>query len=270
MIALYCACITPLVKDFRLYLQEELVARCRKNPRYSLRSFAKSIGVNHGILSMVLRQKRELTPELVQKIGLSLGLGKRDLDQYLRSIPASSGLAATRKERVKKINQMTVDTFNVVSDWYHDAILELSRVEGFEPTPEYISKRLGITRAEAHAAIERLIRVGLIEVAPNGTWVETLGDNTTAIDVDFTNTALRRLQKQVLALSQTALESLPKVERDHTCMTMAINPRDLHEAKKRIKTFRQELMSFLQRDGTEFSEVYQLAVSIYPLSRKQS
>jgi hypothetical protein len=48
---------------------------------------------------------------------------------------------------------------------------------------------------------------------------------------------------------------------------MAIDPRDLPEAKERIKKFRRELMTYLQRKGTRFDEVYQLAISLYPISK---
>jgi uncharacterized protein (TIGR02147 family) len=216
--------------------------------------------MNHGILSMVLRNKRPLTPQLIQKMGLSLKLSKKELDSFVAS-------EAGKTARIKKINQMTVDVFNVVSDWYHDAILELSRIRGFKPAPEFVSKRLGITVSEARAAIERLQRVGLVEVMSDGSWVETLGDNTTVIDIDHTSSALRNLQKQVLQLSAAALENVPRVSRDHSCMTMAIDEKDLQEAKRRIQSCRHELMTYLQRNGTDFTEVYQLAVSLYPLTQ---
>jgi uncharacterized protein (TIGR02147 family) len=235
-----------------------------------MRAFAKSLGVNHGILSTILSTKRPLTPQLVQKLGLALKMNKNELDMFISALPNLRATEIRKRREIKELNQLTVDVFNVVSDWYHDAILELSRVKGFNATPGFISKRLGITVSEARAAIERLERVGLIEINADGKWVETLGDNTTAVDVDLTNSALRGLQKQVLQRSLHALENVPKVHRDHTCTTMAIRTRDLPEAKKRIKRFRHELMSFLQRDSGPFDEVFQLAVSLYPLTKMES
>ena len=203
---------------------------------------------------------------MVQKLGLKLGLSKKQLDQFIKNLPSEENQLKSDAQ-MKRMNQLTVDTFNLVSDWYHDAILELSRIPGFEGTPQFISKRLGITVTEARLAIERLIRIGLMESTPDGRLKEILGDTSTTIDIDFTNSALQNLQRQVLAISLNALETIRKQERDHTCMTMAIAKRDLLEAKKRIKKFRQELMSFLQRDGVQYDEVYQMAVSLYPLTR---
>jgi uncharacterized protein (TIGR02147 family) len=257
------------VKDFRLHLQDEFLSRCRRNPKYSLRAFARSLGVNHGILSTVLRNKRPLTARLVQELGFALRLGEKELNAYVRALPDFGESPVKKTTRIKQINQMTVDTFNVVSDWYHDAILELSRLRDFQGTPKYIAKKLGISTTEARLAIERLERIGLIEIGRDGSWKETLGDNTTAWNVDVTSPALRHLQRQVLGLSLRALEEIPRAEREHACMTMAVRARDLAEAKRRIKAFRHELMSFLQRDGAELDEVYQLAVSLYPLTRRE-
>lgn len=41
-------------EEFRALLRQELVRRSAKNPSYSLRSFAKSLGVNHATLSSIL------------------------------------------------------------------------------------------------------------------------------------------------------------------------------------------------------------------------
>lgn len=254
------------MSDFRIHLQEELVSRCRKNPRYSLRSFARALGVNHGILSLVLRGERKITPAMVQRMGLSLNLGSKEINAFLAQLNETDLSLATRKRKTQKINQLTVDVFNVISDWYHDAILELSRTRNFSPRPEFLSKRLGITVSEARAAVERLERVGLLEIAADGSWIESLGDNSTVVGVDDTSVALRALQKQVLQLSTTALESVPKKLRDHSCMTMAIDMQDLPAAKKRIQEFRHDMMAFMQRKSAKPTEVFQLAVSLYPIT----
>jgi uncharacterized protein (TIGR02147 family) len=256
------------MEAFRAYLQKELLARCRKNPRYSLRSFARSLGVNHGLLSMVLRDKRPLTPDLVRKLATPLGVSKKELDRFLSGHADGRSGRNEERERIQKFNQLSVDTFSIISDWYHDAILELARIPGFEGAPKPISKRLGITVNEARFAIERLVRVGLMKYDSNGFLVESAGDTATTLDVDQTSIALRHLQRQALMLSARALDNVPKADRDHSCLTMAVSKNDLQEAKNRIRAFRHELMAFLQRPGVEYDEVYQLGVSLYPLTTR--
>lgn len=215
---------------------------------------------------MVLRKERSLTPQMIRKLGVAMQLQAEELDAFITSLPQVEIEDKRKKQSMMELNRLAIDTFNVVSDWYHDAILELSRIPGLEPTPEVISRRLGVSIVEARAALERLERVGLIKLEPTGGFKEVLGDTTTVAEIDYTNSALRNLQKQALELSLKALEEVPKSHREHSCMTLAISTKDLPEAKRRIKNFRLEMMDFLQRKPKRFDEVYQLSVSMYPLS----
>ncbi len=51
-------------------------------------------------------------------------------------------------------------------------------------------------------------------------------------------------------------------------MTMAIDARDLPEAKERIQKFRRDLCHFFERSGHP-KEVYHLTVSLYPVTIKE-
>ena len=57
---------------FRAILQEEFARRTRSNPRYSLRAFAQSVGIEHSTISQLLRGKRSLTAKSVRRIGGTL------------------------------------------------------------------------------------------------------------------------------------------------------------------------------------------------------
>lgn len=197
----------------------------------------------------------------------ALGLSETDTKKYLRQVSLRSG-KNHRQTQIKKLNQLTLDRFHFVSDWYYDAILELSRVQGFEGTPRYISNTLGISIGEAHEALDRLERLGLVEVLPNGKWREA-GHYTTIQHKDFTSAALRAFQKNILELSAKALVEVPKASRDHTSITVAMRRSDLSEAKTRIAKFRRELMAFLQRDDLDgtYDDVYTVSLSMFPMTK---
>src|ERR1700736_3751669 len=101
--------------DFRVYLQRELEARTRRNARYSLRSFARSLGIDASELSKVLRGRRPIGPRLVATLGERLGCSAREI--------AAFAPGAYR--------QIPIDTFSDVADWYHLAILERTSVKRF-------------------------------------------------------------------------------------------------------------------------------------------
>ena len=246
--------------DFRLVLQQEFVNRCRKNPSYSLRAFARALGIEPSPLSAILRGKRPLTKKTQKKLGLALGLSLDELERFKNA----TGTAAT------DFQQLTLDNYALISDWYHYAILELTRVESFKPDVKYIARILNISQTEAHIAIERLQRLGLLEIDDEGKWLDTTPKGyATNINGDLTSPASRKLQRQVLEMSLDALENLPTEVRNHNSMTMAIDPTDLPAAKEMIKNFRRELCAFLERNEKPKS-VYQLAISLYPLTKQEN
>lgn len=237
-----------------MVLQQEFVNRCRKNSSYSLRAFAKSLGIEASPLSAILRGKRPLTPKTQQRLALAMGMNLGDIQQFARVTPAPS------------FQQLTVDNYAIISDWYHFAILELIAVKGFKANLAYVARTLGISQTEASIAVERLRRVGLLEIK-NGKWVDkTPSGYVTNINGELTSQAAKKLQRQILEMSLKALEELPTAVRNHTSMTMAINPEDLSVAKEKITKFRRELCAFLNRNKAP-TKVYQLAVSLFPLSK---
>lgn len=245
--------------NFREFLRDELVRRCKKNPSYSLRSFASSLGMNHALVSMIIRGKRSLTPATITKIGSALGLSPTELNRFLEN--------SSKKNQIKKMNDLTLDTFHMITEWYHDAIMELSRVKGFVGTAKYVSSALGISIGVAQDAIERLSRLGLISILPDGTW-EHVESFSTIQHNDFTSPALRAFQKNILNLSSEAVNAVPKNLRDHTCITVAMSTKDLTEIKEKIKTFRREMMAFLHRkEAAQLDDVYCMSLSLFPLTK---
>lgn len=245
--------------DVLKLLQSEFVERCRKNPRYSLRAYAKALGIEASPLSAILRGKRPLTKKTSQKLGLALGLRLDEVES----------IQANRKSRVAKFQQITLDHYALISDWYHYAILELTKTKSFKPNVAQVAKTLGITPTETHIAVERLCRLGLLEIKPSGRWVDaTTNGFATNIEGELTSHASKKLQKQVLEMSLQALEALPTSVRNHTSITMAIHPDDLPIAKEKIKKFRRELCAFFER-RKDPEQVYQLAISLYPLTKQE-
>jgi len=246
-------------QDFRLFLQSELARRCEANEKYSLRAYARSLKIAPSALSSILNGKRPITRKMKLRLGLSLGMSPQDLGHFQEK--QSQGQAL-------KFQQLALDTYSVISDWYHYAILEMTHLENFRADPKWIAKSLGVTKSEVNIAVERLQRVGLLKIE-NGIWLDTTSDgHATNIQGDLTSAASRKLQRQILEKSIRALDEVPIAQRNHTSMTMAISPEDLPEAKEKITRFRRDLCSFFEKRGKP-TQVYQLAVSLYPVTQIQ-
>ena len=219
-------------------------------------------------LSGMLNGKRSITVASIEKLGQAIGLNPKEINRYkILSRELKFGVELDSVP-MDEFQQITLDSYAIISDWYHYAILELIRVRGFQPTTAWISKSLGITKSEANIAVERLQRVGLLDIAKDGRWIDkTLEGKATNISGDHTSSASRKLQKQILQMSLRALEEMPSTElRNHTSLTLAINPEDIPLAKEKIKNFRRELAEMLESNKNP-TEVYHVNVSLYPVTK---
>lgn len=255
--------LTPK-KDFREFLKKEFVKKCQDNPKYSLRAFAKKLNMSHATLSHLVRGKRPLTAQTILYLAKALGLSPRQLAQF--HIP--SGRTNHKVKENLKFQPIELDTFEVVSDWYHDAILELTKVKQFKSDTAWIAKVLGISKREVSTAIKRLECLKLLKTKEKDKWLDESQFNTT-IKNDFTTVALRKLQRQVLEKALVALEQVPYEKRDQSSVTLSINSHDFPQIKKIICDFRRKLSHYLQKKGSVPTQVYQLGISFYPLTNIQ-
>jgi hypothetical protein len=70
--------VTPM--DLRAHLRSEFDRRRARNPRYSLRAFAKQLGTSHSTLSRVLNSGSRLTARRISTFGSRLGLSRHAVE----------------------------------------------------------------------------------------------------------------------------------------------------------------------------------------------
>jgi transcriptional regulator with XRE-family HTH domain len=107
--------------SFRQYLQGEVARRCCRNARYSLRAFARDLGVDHSTLSQILRGRRALSPRAIERHAARTAAG-----------PPSEA------------EQLTRDAVAILSEGHHHALLELCRLEDFHPDSRWVARVLGL------------------------------------------------------------------------------------------------------------------------------
>jgi transcriptional regulator with XRE-family HTH domain len=256
--------------DMVQILRDELTKRVEKNPRYSMRAFAKSLGINIGALSSLLNGKRPLTAKAAEQLCDKLGITPLKKSEIILRAAKRNGnnsldLTFNRVEIEEEI-------FRAISDWYHWAILQLVKTEKYNQNlhtsdPKWISRQLQISETEAKLAIDRLLKLKLLVQGKNGLLERTKESITTA-NKSFTSAALKKWQRQIREKSIFSLENHPIEVRSHTSMTMAIDPKKIKEAKDLIDEFQERLAEFLEKGKKE--KVYQLCVSLFPLQTQEN
>jgi uncharacterized protein (TIGR02147 family) len=250
--------------SFRVRLQAELARRCTDNPHYSLRALALDLDTDHSTLSQILRGKRALTAAAIEKLGSRLSLDHAAIAAYVVSERLwSAGDVAGERE----IRQLTLDTAEIVSDGAHYAILELTRLATFRADTRWVARVLGIGTDEVSIALQRLLRLGLLEMRSPTQWVDLSG-HTAAGYAGFTRLAASRLAERVNQLARPPGEARDARPSDHSSTTIAVNAARLHEAIQLIARFRAELVDVLEQDAQR-DDVYQLELHLFPLTHTQ-
>lgn len=246
------------------HLQTIFMERCRSNEQYSLRAFARSLSIPVSSLSEIMNEKRPMTRKLCERIGGALNMSPEQIDAFSAK-PHGNSQKSAQEVLEENYRQLALDSFYIISEWYHYGILQLIKTKGFKNNPTWIAKRLGIQEEQVKIAIERLMRLGVLEEGKNGKLIDNTKGNTSHLKSDFTNHQLKNFQINALEKGITALKEIPIELRDNTSMTMAISKKALPFAKEEIKKFRRQLTKKLEAFD-EPDEVYQLAISLTPLT----
>src|SRR5688572_13942658 len=82
--------------DLRTRLSTEFRRRLARNPRYSMRAFARSLSLHHTTLARLFKGTRRASRPLVDHIGVRLGLSGDELRTLQQREVASRVLAAAQ------------------------------------------------------------------------------------------------------------------------------------------------------------------------------
>jgi hypothetical protein len=128
--------------DLRTRLLDELARRRARNPRYSLRAFARQLGTDHSTISRVSAGRR-LTVARMRSLGRRLGLNASEID------------AACRHENMLRVR-------------------DLVRRPGFRPDSRWIATRTGIALDDVNVALQALLAARRLHMTSTTTWTEEL------------------------------------------------------------------------------------------------
>ncbi len=244
-------------------IKEEFTRKQRVNQHYSLRAYARDLGVHPSTLSQVLKGNRPLPLKDSASVISGLKLGPKDKTLFMESL-------YRRKTSLDKIAILPQDDrfmldesyFKAIAEWEHFAVLELYELQDFLPTVDGVARKLKITSMRAEVVINNLLTCGLLNTNAQGELKRTHASVRTTEDVK--SLALMESHKETLAMGMNKLEEIEVELRDFSSTTVAIDLYKLPEAKTIIREFRQKMEALL-RDGDK-TDLYQLAIQFFPLT----
>lgn len=255
------------VKDFRDLLKAELSRRIDKNPRYSLRAFARDLNMGSARLSEVLNARAGISEKRALEIAEILDLDESTKEKFLSLVISQHSRSRLKRsiaqERVETQNTKTInhDLFQTISDWKHFAILETLRLKKSKGSSSEVAKILGLGVVEVRLAIERLERVGIVEKKRSRYYPNP---NFIRVPSHSGSEGIRNYHKQILTKALESIDSQSPARRDLGSSVFAIDSSKIPELKKRIAEFRKSIVQLAQ--SSKEDRVYAFSTQLFDLS----
>ena len=260
--------------DYKMYLKKVFEEKMEKNSSYSLRSFADRLELSPSHLSRVLNGQKKLSAISAMKISKRLKHCSKEQNHFadlvqLEKLPEGE----FKLELLEKISKncsagykriLSIEQFKVISQWYHFAILALTKTKGFKSSPQWIAKRLGITAYDAKFAIDRLLELGLLKIADNNDNICAVDNGNISTTEDISSMAIRENHKQNIRKSLLALEKQNVNERVFNNCIVAIKKKNLPRIRKEIMKVFDNLNETIDTDKGE--ELYQFNLQFFKIT----
>lgn len=262
-------------KDFIEFLKEEYVQRKAKNSRYSMRAYARDLKISPSRLHQLLGYKIGLSLSAAEEILKVLNLEKKDAELFLSLVEAKHARSRMQREMAKstlqemtdlKVKEINAEDFSILKNWQTGAIFLLVDIPGFDFSPEWISKRLGIPSKEAQASIDDLVKHKYFE-EKNGQWVRS--EKVLRFNADPENQDIKHYNKQLLEKATDSVFGISPEHREISAFMLTVRKQDIDFARQEIMNFKRRLSKQLLQEGEPHDQVYCLNIQFFPIDKIQ-
>lgn len=231
----------------------------KKNPQFGLRALAKKTELSPGALSEIMSGKRRVSMTIAKKV-----MARLLIDPEISSSLFYRDEDLGENEEKQNSIQLTLDQYQVLSEWYYLAILNLIETKNFKNDSKIIAQRLGLGLDVVKNALERLFRLEMIELK-NGKLKRT--DVRYKTSEDIANLSIRKFHHKALSKAEEAMDTIPTELRDFSAMILPADPNKLKKVKEKIRRFQNQLIK--EFEGEELTEVFQVSIQVFPLTKNK-
>lgn len=264
--------------DYRKYLKDYYESQKREKRNFSHRYFARLAKLKTSShLHLVIQGKRGLTATSIQQFAKAIGFLKKEAiyfenlvffnqakndeerDMYFERLLAS-------KPRVK-YQGLEKDRYEYYTKEYYVILREMVALPDFQEDPRWIADRIQmpLTPAEVEHSINVLLRLGLIKRDQDGVLKHSEVTVATAPEVESLEVC--NFQRKMLNMAKDSLINTSYKMRNLSSMTVPIPLGSIPELKHKIEDFQKEIASFINRGSKDYSEVYQMNIQLFPVTK---
>lgn len=265
-------------KDPALFLRDHWLIKKKRNPSFSIRAWAKSLGItSHSQLHQMIYGKRAIPKKYLSNLVKNLNLTNGEIE-YLEALidiqKAKSDEEKSfylnkilSKKKQLKVVFHEIESFDLVKNPLHFFILEIFQLKDRTFTVEKIKDMLQFdySTAEIKRAIDTLLKLKLATKISENEYAKI--PNSIFTQNDVPSAAVREYHKNLSELSKVAIENQHVSEREFNAMSFNIKKENLADAKRAIREFREQFVEKFCAMESEGDQTYHLNVNFFAVTK---
>lgn len=264
------------ISDYRDFLKDYYDRKKSEMPFYSYRMMGDKLGLDSSYLYRVLQKKQHLPAHALPAAKEILDLSGREAEYFdlLFSAAVSKDKGKREELMAKALDLRDVDRHSLqaaelklLENWWIPAVRAYLELNGGVVNVKQIAHDIcpPITEDQAKEAIDILLSVGLVKKMASGKLALTEAHLT--VGGPEKKVAVRKFQKEVLALASDALDNVPVDERNISTLTLSVDQACFEDLGDMLREFRRLVQKRV--DSSKNSDrVMQLSMAFYPIARK--
>lgn len=264
------------IADYRDFLKDYYERRKAEMPFYSYRMMGDKLGLDSSYLYRVLQKKQHLPAHALQAAKEILALSGREAEYFdlLFSAAVSKDKAKKEELMAKALSLRDVERHSLqaaelklLENWWIPAVRAYLDLNGGVVNVKQIAKDIcpPITEDQVNEAIEILKEVGLVKKLASGRLALT--DAHLTVGGPEKAQAIRKFQRQVLALASDSLDNVPVTERNVSTLTLSVDQSCFEDLGEMLREFRRLVQKRVD-EAKNSDRVMQLSMAFYPVARK--
>lgn len=273
----------PMIYEFDdpiHFLKSVIKQKTDSNPQYSLRSFAKKLGISPGALSLFLNRKKRISVERAHSIAQALSLDSKSTDYFMTLVQLEGAKSESLKNqcihKIKSLNPhlkssrqfkqkiVNLEQFKLISDWFGLAILELFSMPHQNWKVKDISQKMGLSKLDVELTLDRLVKLDLIQKTTEATYIRR--PDTLLVQSSTHNEAIKKYYQGVHRQSFKSIREQSPQEKVIGAQVFAFDPSQLDEVRALTDEYLNRLNT-LANSGTHRTEIYQAITNVFKLSK---
>jgi uncharacterized protein (TIGR02147 family) len=263
-------------KDYRQFLHDYYHFKKALRAGFSFRRFSQMVGLSSpNYLQLVIQRKRNLSDEMAGRVAKTLGLLGPEKRYFVALVSHENAKTEESREQaqaeilrsVKDLvaKEIPKAKLHVLTEWYHLVVRELVLLPDFEPSGDWISRKMrgAISLSEAERSLNFLLKSGFLKL--EGTrWMQA--DPVLDTGNAFDEIVGLKYHSNTLEAWAKALPASDKDHRELGVLTIPIAVEKIPELKQRMRKFQDEIIGWLQ-DEKNPERILQLGLYLIPTTK---